>query len=189
MRALAMAIAACDANSTRVLFVLFCECRVAFLFAEVEVADLYVPVVHRSRLEDGRPPSVCGEAHHLQVARQIRHPQWPGQVSKVIMEPWSVRPFEHSPELVWRKTGGDEVLNLAHVVRGRDHAVVGARKRAGALHDLLQDGVEVQARAYAQNRCSQPGDALLERLVSAPEFVDPVQPSSFSDELHEIATI
>ena len=79
-----------------------------------------------------------------------------------------VRPVRHVPALVRRQAGGDELLDRAAFVDSRDHAVAGAGQRAGAVDDLVQDGVEVEARADAQDRHAEPLDALAQRRVLLP---------------------
>ena len=46
-------------------------------------------------------------------------------------------------------------------------------RAAGAFHDLLQDGIDVQACADAQDRRDQPCVAVPQRLVLLPEFSKP----------------
>ena len=85
------------------------------------------------------------------VGRQIRHPQRLGQVPEVREQPRSVRPRGHHRVHAGREAGGDELLRLPGVVDGGDQAVAGAGQRAGAVDDLAQDGLEVEAGADAQN--------------------------------------
>ena len=49
-------------------------------------------------------------------------------------------------------TGADEVLSLSAFVNGGDDAVACAHQCAGAVHDLLQDGVHIKAGTDAQDR-------------------------------------
>ncbi len=55
--------------------------------------------------------------------------------------------------------GGDEILQLSLRVHGRDPAAAGAGQRAGALHHLPQDGIDVQALADAQTGRAEFGEA------------------------------
>ena len=57
----------------------------------------------------------------------------------------AVRPFRQPAVLVGRDPRDDEVLHLAGRVDGDDSAATGRGKRAGALDDLPQDDVEVEA--------------------------------------------
>jgi len=66
--------------------------------------------------------------------------------------------------LVGREARGDDLPGLPRFVDG-DEAVARAGERAGAVDDLLQDGVEVEARADAQDGGAEGGDALPQRLV------------------------
>ena len=65
------------------------------------------------------------------------------------------------------ETRGDEVLGLAGLVDGGDGPVARAGQRPGALHDLVEHGLKIEARADAQQRRGQAGLALLRRLLPA----------------------
>ena len=90
-------------------------------------------------------------------------------------EPRPVGPVRQLLVLGRREAGADEVLELPRVVEGRDHAIPRAGQRPGAVDDLVQDGVDIEARADAQDRRAQPGDALPKRLVLSPQFVGTLQ--------------
>ena len=62
------------------------------------------------------------------------------------------------------QAGGDEVLELSRLIKGRDPAVAGAGQRAGALHNFTQNGIDIEALADAQTGLAQPGEALSQRL-------------------------
>ena len=64
---------------------------------------------------------------------------------------------------------------LPAFVEGGDSAVSGAGQGAGALDDLVQNGVEVEARADAQDGRAQPGDTVSQRLVLSPQLVGTIQ--------------
>ena len=51
-------------------------------------------------------------------------------------------------------------MGLPRLVNGRDPAIAGAGQGAGAFHDLAQHGIEIEARADAQNGRAQLGEAL-----------------------------
>ena len=157
------------------LFVLTGELPSAFLFGEKEVADRHAPMPHRRSLEGLRPHQVRGKAELPDVAGQVAESQRSGKVPEVFEEPRPVGPVGQLLVLGGSEAGADEVLGLPRVVDGRDHAVAGAGQRAGAVDDLLQDGVDVEARADAQDRRAQPGDALPQRLVLSPQFVGTLQ--------------
>ena len=58
---------------------------------------------------------------------------------------------------------GDEVLGGAGLVDGGDGAVARAGERPGALDDFVQHHLEVEARADAQARRAERGDAGAQR--------------------------
>ena len=72
------------------------------------------------------------------------------QVPEVREQPRSVGPRGEFRVLVGGQAGGNEVVRPPGVVDGRYRAVAGAGKRAGAVDDLPQDGLEVEAGADAQ---------------------------------------
>ena len=74
-------------------------------------------------------------------------------------QPQLIGPCFHRPLLVGREAGGDEVAGLPVPVDGGDDAVVGAGQRAGAVDDLAEHGVEVEAAADAQDGRRQGGVA------------------------------
>ena len=170
-RALAIAVAARDANSTRTFSSSSVKDLPARLLAEEEVADTHPPVPDRHGLEGLRERQLLGIAERAEVGGQIREPQRARKVPEVFEELVAVRPFRHVPALVRRQAGGDELLDRAGVVDGRDHAVAGAGQGAGAIHHLAEDGVEVEAGVDAQNRRVEQRDALGQRLVFPSEFV------------------
>ena len=153
------------------LLVLLRERLPARLLAEEEVADTHPPVPDRHGLEGLRERQLLGIAERAEVGGQIREPQRARKVPEVFEELVAVRPFRHVPALVRRQAGGDELLDRAGVVDGRDHAVAGAGQGAGAIHHLAEDGVEVEAGVDAQNRRVEQRDALAQRLVFPSEFV------------------
>ena len=147
------------------LFVLARELRPSFLVAQEDVADVLAPMTHRCSLHRLRRQPVGREAERADVSRQVAQPQRSRQVAKLFEEPPPVAPVGDLPVLVGRKAGGDEVLDPLVFVDGRDHAISGAGQRAGTDDGLLQDGVQVEAVADAQNGLVQAGDAILSRLV------------------------
>ena len=73
------------------------------------------------------------------------------------------------------RAGPYEINGLSRLVDGGDGAVARAGERAGAFGDLLQDGIEVEARADAQACRAQPEDARAE-----PRFLPSVGRSLFN---------
>ena len=158
------------------LLVLLRELLPARLLAEKEVADMHLPVAHRHGLQGLRQRQLLGKAERTEVGGHVRQPQRARKVPEVFEELVPVRPLRHVPALVRRQAGGDELLDRAGLVDGRDHAVARAGQRAGAVDDLAQDGVEVEARADAQDRRAECRDALAQRRVLLPQLVGTVHP-------------
>ena len=98
------------------------------------------------------------KAERTDVGAHIVQSQWRRQIPEVLEEPRPVGPLGKLAVLLGSQTGGDELAVLPTGVDGRDRAVAGAGQRAGTLDDLLQDGVQVEACADAQNGRAQPGD-------------------------------
>ena len=160
------------------LLVLARERRRAFLPEEVEVADMHAAMAHRRALEGPLPRyEVRGEAERAHIGGHVRQPERAREVAEELEQPRPVGPLLHPPVLLVGEPGGDEVPGLARLVDGGDGAVARAGERAGALDDLLQHRVEVEARADAQAGRAQGGDALAQRFVLAGEVVVSVQPS------------
>ena len=63
-----------------------------------------------------------------------------------------------------RQAGGYGVLELPGLVEGDNPAVAGTSQRPGAVYDLLQDGVQIQALIDAKAGLNQPGQAVPENL-------------------------
>ena len=135
-------------------------------------------MAHRSSHEGLEGQQVRGKAQRADVFGNVPQPQRRGQVPQVFEQPRPVGPARHFPVLVRGAAGGDEVQGPPRLVDGGDHAAAGAGQGAGAVHHLLQDGIDVQACADAQDRCRQPGRAVPQRLVLFSEFLETVQRSS-----------
>ena len=157
------------------LFVLIGELLPAGLVGEEEVTDVHVPVPHRRPLQapqqGPRREQVGGEAERTDVVARLAEPQRTRQVAEVLEELRPVRPGGHLLVFFGRDAGGDEVAGLSALVDGRDAAVSGPGKGAGGLDDLVQDGVEVEAGADAEDGGAELGDAVSQRLVLSPQIV------------------
>lgn len=79
-------------------------------------------------------------------------------------QPQPVGKLEKPSVLLGGDSGAREVHGLPRLVHGRDDAVPRAGQRAGALQDLVQDGIEVKTRVDVLNCRTQLGDALAQRL-------------------------
>ena len=103
-----------------------------------------------------------GDSHFLyatpigQISQSQRSPKAP----EVLEELGPAGPARQPLVFFRSEAGRDELPGLPRVAEGRNHAVAGAGQRAGAVHDLAQDGADVEGRADAQDGGAQPGDAL-----------------------------
>ena len=140
------------------------------LHGEKELADAYAPVTHR-RLQDLRAHHVRREVERPGVGGEVRQPHRGLEAPEMLEEPRPIRPARQFPAFVGREAGGDEVLGRARLVNGRDHPVARAGEGAGAVHDFLEDGVEVEARAEPQDGGAQAGNAFLECSDLPPQIL------------------
>ena len=109
-------------------------------------------VAHRHALE-GLPRNPVGdEAVRAQEGREVLEPERTREVADMLEKPRPVGPFDEAAVLSLGDARGDEVLGGAGLVDGGDGAVARTGQRAGALDDLAQHGLEVEARADAQQR-------------------------------------
>ena len=158
------------------LLVLARERLPARLLAEKEVADMHPAVAHRHGLQGLRQRQLLGIAERAGVGGNVRQAQRARKVPEVFEERVPVRPLPDVPALFRREAGGDELQDRAAFVDGRDHPVACAGQRAGAVDDLVQDGVEVEAGADAQDRRAKRRDALAQSCVLPPQLVGTVHP-------------
>ena len=93
----------------------------------------------------------------------------------MLEEPRSVGPLGKLAVLLGSQAGGEELAGLPAGIDGRDRTVAGAGQRAGALDDLLQNGVQVEACADAQDGRAQPGETVPQHLVLLPQFIGILQ--------------
>ena len=161
------------------LLVLVGELRAAFLADEIEVADMDAAMVHRRALQGLERQQVRGQTERTHIVGHVVQAQRSGQVAQSLEEPRPVGPLHQLPVLVFGEAGGDEVLGRAGLVDGGDGAVARAGERPGALHDLLEHGLEVEARADAQARRVECGDACVQRLDPGFRRVTVGHPPSF----------
>ena len=122
-------------------------------------------MAHWGALEGLRTHRVRGQAERADVGGQVGQAQRRGQVAEVREHLLAVRPGVHLAQLLRGEAGGDEVGGAPLVADGRDHAVAGRGQDAGAVDGLLQDRVEVEAGADAQDSRAQRGHAVLQNLV------------------------
>ena len=112
---------------------------------------------------EGRP--VGREAERAHVGGHVGQPQRSRQVAEILEQPRPVGPFQQLAVLLRGEARSDEVLGDAGIVDGGDGTVAGAGERAGALDNLVQHGLKVEARVDAQARRAERGDAAAQRRV------------------------
>ena len=137
------------------LLVLAGERLAVRLVGEEEAADAGAAVAHRRALEAAGEGRGGLDAERADVARQIVDPQRPVQGAEVREQPRAVGPGVELALLLRREAREHEVERRAGLVDGGDDAPARAGERAGALHDLAQHGVEVEARVDPEHRVGQ----------------------------------
>ena len=147
------------------------ELLLSLLPAEKEVADLHAPMTHGRPLDGLRPHQVREIAERGGIIGQISQSQRSPKPPQILEDLPPAGPVRQPLVLFRSEAGRDELLGPPRVVEGRNHAVAGAGQRAGAVHDLAQDGADVEGRADTQDGGAQPGDALPQRVVFSPQFV------------------
>ena len=140
------------------------ELASGLLLGEKEVPDVDAPVEHRGTLEGLRADQVRREAEGSDIGGEVRDTQRGLEVPEVLEEPRPLRPVRQCLAFLRREARGDEVFGLSRLVDGRDRPVAGAGQGAGAVDGLLEDGIEIEARADAEDGGAQPGNAFLERF-------------------------
>ena len=136
------------------------------------MAEMLASVVHRCALHRLREPRGHGQVQRGQVGGNIRLAERFGKVSEMLEEPGAFGPRHQLLEHFGRETGAQEVHEPAASVDRRDDALAAAGQRPRAIDDLLEHRVQIEARADAQHRTAQPGEAVLERPVLAPQLFD-----------------
>ena len=153
------------------LLVLVGERLVALLLGQIEVADMDAAMAHRRALEGLRRQQVGGETERLHIGRNVGDPERSLEVAEILEEPRALGPLHDGPVLRLGDARGDEVLWRARLVDGGDGAEARAGQRPGALDDLAEHGLEVEARADPQARRAERRDALAQRRDLAAQFV------------------
>ena len=147
------------------LLVLVRERLPALLLDQVEVSDMDAEMAHRHALEGLRGQTVGREAERADIGGHVGDAQRSRQVAEELEEPRPVGPFFHVPVLLRGEARGDEVLGDTGLVDGGDGAVARAGERPGTLDHFVEHGLEVEARANAQARRAERGDAGAQRRV------------------------
>ena len=160
------------------LLVLVGELRSGLLLAEEEIADLRAAVAHRRTLEGVDDHPVGVEAEPGDIGAHVRHPYRRGHVAQCLEDPQVVRPRHDLAFLLGREAAEYGVLELPGAVDGGDDGEAGAGQRAGGLGDFAKHGIELEARADAQDGRGERGDPLAGRLEFAAHVVGIVHRSS-----------
>ena len=155
-----MALAACEANSTRISSSSSLNTFPPSIH-QVEVADVHTLVAHRRALEGPGRQQVGGEAVRAHECMHVRQPQHARQVAEMLKQPRPVRPLHQPAVFLSADTGGNEVLELPGIVEGSDGAVARAGQRPRTVHDLVQHRIEIETGADAQACRTQDGYASL----------------------------
>ena len=153
------------------LLVLVGERLVALLLGQIEVADMDAAMAHRRALEGLRRQQVSGEAERLHIGRNVGDPERSLEIAEILEEPRALGPLHDGPVLRLGDARGDEVLWRPRLVDGGDGAEAGAGQRPGALEDLAEHRLEVEARADPQARRAERRDALAQGRDLAAQFV------------------
>ena len=136
----------------------------AFLLGDEQGAHERAMMMNRRALRGLEGHHIRVEPERPEVAGQVADPQGARLVPQVGEQPESVRPLRHLPVLVGRDAGTQNPKGTSVIVDGREHAVGGVGQRTGAVDDLLQNCVEIKARADPQDRLAETGSAFLKLL-------------------------
>ena len=146
------------------LLVLSGERLPARFVGQIEVAHLHAPVADRRPQEAPRQRRVSRKPQRAEVGRQVPEPERLRNLAQVLPQVRPVGQVQEPLVVLGTHAGGDEILQVSRRVHGRDPAAAGAGQRAGALHHLAQDRIDVQALADAQTRLAELREALPQRL-------------------------
>ena len=143
----------------------------ALLVGQIEVAHLHAPVSDRRPQEAPRQRRVSRKTQRAEVGRQVPEPERLRNRAQVLPQARPVGQVQEPLVFLGTHAGGDEILQVSQRVHGRDPAAAGAGQRAGALHHLAQDSIDVQALGDAQTGLAQPGEPVSQRLVLRSQLV------------------
>ena len=141
-RALAMAMAAWEANIISVSSSSWLNSWPPFLLRQVNAAHPLSLVPHRER-QEGHPLAHLYRRLHLgqpqrpDVAQQVGHPQGGGNPAQVLEVLLPARNPPHPLSLLGGHARGEELTGDPVLVVQGDDAVSGGRQRPGAVHHLL----------------------------------------------------
>ena len=116
---------------------------------------MHVPATDLRAQEGPGQYQVLRVAERAYVGRQVRQSHDVRNIAKVFKQPRGIRVLLELPVLCAGEAGTDEVLDISAFSDGGDDAVACTGQCAGAVHHLLQDGIDVKARADAQDRRTQ----------------------------------
>ena len=113
------------------------------------------------------------EGTHLRRRVELGNAQQFSVAGKVPDSLWSLNAAERHlfgrlshklPTLIGGQAGGQKVLHLLCIVKGGDYAVAGVGQRPGAVEDLLQYRVGVEALVDAEAGLAQLGEAVAQHF-------------------------
>ena len=157
------------------LLVLGGELRPRLLLAEEEVADLHAAMADRRALEGLDDHAVGGESERADIGGHVGHPQRRRKIPQRLEDLHVVRPLHDLPFFLGRQAGDNRVFEPTSAVDGGDDGVTGAGQRAGGFSNLAEDGIDVEARADAQDGGGQRGHPFAQGLDLALRFGDLAQ--------------
>ena len=104
-----------------------------------------------------RQHDVPGHAQRTHEGGEVGDPERPRQVAELLEELHAAGPLRHPAVVVLGQARGDEFPGRSRLVDGDDAAVARAGELAGAVGHFLQDGLQVEAGADAQQCLAQGG--------------------------------
>ena len=118
---------------------------------------------------------ISGQAQRRCVGGEVGHPERSGQAAQVGEELPPPRQLDEPPVVFGGHAGGDEGHQLPGLVERGKAADPRAGQGARSIHDLSQDGIEVEVLGDAETGLAQPGEAVPQRLVLSHHFVGVIQ--------------
>ena len=146
------------------LLVLVGERLSAFLLAEEEVPDIEAAMAHRRTLEGPARDEPRRKTERTDILPEVGQAKRPVEAAQMPEKARRLRPGRELLLLLRRQAGHDELLRPAGFVDGGNEAVARVGQRAGALDHLAQHGLDVKARADAQDGRAEAGDTRTQRL-------------------------
>ena len=131
-------------------------CRLTGRHSAAGVFRMRYRVQDRRALEGTHRNQLRCETERAHVGGEVHEPKRSGKVAEVLEHAEPVRPIQQAPALLLGEARADVVLGRSGLVDGGDAAKAGAGQRAGALHHLTEDDVQVQAGADVMRSIAAP---------------------------------